>query len=71
MHTVAAPETLYASYRHINSKTEGKIVLTVLLILAIIALICTIAAIVNRAPLYVAVLLLVLMELLRALPLGR
>ena len=45
--------------------------LTVLLILAIIALICTIAAILNRAPLYVAVLTLCLMELLRALPLGR
>jgi hypothetical protein len=46
-------------------------VLTIFLILGLIALICTIAAIVNRAPLYVAVLLLVLMELLRALPLGR
>jgi hypothetical protein len=46
-------------------------IVTVLLILAIIALICTIATILNRAPLYVAVLLLVLMELLRALPLGR
>lgn len=45
--------------------------LTVLLILAIIALICTIAAILNKAPLYVAVLILVLAELLRALPLGR
>lgn len=45
--------------------------LTVLLVLAIVALGCTIAAILNRAPLYVAVLLLVLMELLRALPLGR
>jgi NADH:ubiquinone oxidoreductase subunit 6 (subunit J) len=46
-------------------------VLTIFLILGLIALVCTIAAIVNRAPLYVAVLLLVLMELLRALPLGR
>jgi len=46
-------------------------VLTIFLILGVIALICTIAAIVNRAPLYVAVLILVLMELLRALPLGR
>ena len=45
--------------------------LTIFLILAVIALVCTIAAILNRAPLYVAVLLLVLMELLRALPLGR
>ena len=45
--------------------------LTVLLILAVIALICTIAAILNKAPLYVAVLILCLMELLRALPLGR
>jgi hypothetical protein len=46
-------------------------IVTVLLILALIALVCTIAAILNRAPLYVAVLILVLMELLRALPLGR
>lgn len=45
--------------------------LTVVLILSIIALVCTIAAILNRAPLYVAVLILVLIELLRALPLGR
>ena len=45
--------------------------LTIMVILAIIALVCTIAAIVNRAPLYVAVLILCLMELLRALPLGR
>ena len=45
--------------------------LTVLLILSIISLICTIASIVNKAPLYVAVLILTLMELLRALPLGR
>ena len=45
--------------------------LTVLLICALIALALTIAAILNKAPLYVAVLVLVLMELLRALPLGR
>lgn len=45
--------------------------LTVLLILAIIALICTVAAIMNKAPLYISVLILTLMELLRALPLGR
>ena len=45
--------------------------LTIFLILAVIALVCTISAILNKAPLYVAVLILVLMELLRALPLGR
>jgi NADH:ubiquinone oxidoreductase subunit 6 (subunit J) len=45
--------------------------LTIFLVLGLIALVCAIAAILNRAPLYVAVLLLVLMELLRALPLGR
>lgn len=45
--------------------------LTIFLILGVIALVCTIAAILNRAPLYVAVLILVLMEMLRALPLGR
>ena len=44
---------------------------TIFLILGLIALICTVAAIMNRAPLYVAVLILCLMELLRALPLGR
>lgn len=42
-----------------------------MILLAVIALVCTIAAILNRAPLYVAVLILVLIELLRALPLGR
>ena len=45
--------------------------LTVLLILAVIALALTIAAILNKPPLYIEVVLLVLMELLRSLPLGK
>ena len=45
--------------------------LTVVIILALSAFIVTILAALNRAPLYVAVLVLCLIELLRALPLGR
>ena len=45
--------------------------LTIMILLGICAFVCTIAAIVNRIPLYVAVLLLAVAELLRALPLGR
>ena len=45
--------------------------LTVFVILALAAFIVTILAALNRAPLYVAVLVLCLLELLRAVPLGR
>jgi hypothetical protein len=45
--------------------------LTVIGFLVIAAFIVTIAAALNRAPLWVAVLLLCLVELLRILPLGR
>ena len=45
--------------------------LTVVIILALSAFVVTILAALNRAPLYVAVLVLCLIELLRALPLGR
>ena len=45
--------------------------LTVLLLVAIAAFIVTIAAALNKAPLWIAVLLLTVCELLRALPLGR
>jgi hypothetical protein len=47
--------------------------LTVFLLLAVAAFICTIVSIWNppKCPLWVAVLLLCLIELLRALPLGR
>ena len=45
--------------------------LTVVIILAVSAFVLTILAALNRAPLYVAVLVLCLIELLRALPLGR
>ena len=45
--------------------------LTVMLLLALAAFVCTIVAALGKWPLWVAVILLVLMELLRALPLGR
>jgi hypothetical protein len=46
-------------------------VLTVLLLVALAAFIVTIASALNKAPLWIAVLLLAICELLRALPLGR
>lgn len=45
--------------------------LSVLLILAICAFIAAMIAAIGKAPLWVAVMLLCVMELLRALPLGR
>jgi len=45
--------------------------LTVFLLLAIAAFAVAIASAINKAPLWVAVLLLCVIELLRALPLGR
>lgn len=45
--------------------------LTVLCILAIAALICAILHATGKAPLWVAVVLLCIFELLRALPLGK
>lgn len=47
--------------------------LTVFLLLALAAFVCTIASAWNpsRCPLWIAVLLLVVIELLRAVPLGR
>ena len=45
--------------------------LTVMLLLALAAFVCTIVAALGKCPLWVAVILLVLMELLRALPPGR
>jgi hypothetical protein len=45
--------------------------LTVFLILALAAFIVTIASALGKAPLWVAVVILCVMELLRALPLGR
>lgn len=47
--------------------------LTVFLILALAAFICTLASVApwGRVPLWVAVLLLCVLELLRAIPLGR
>jgi hypothetical protein len=49
------------------------VMLTVLLLMAIAAFICVVAAAVppGRVPLWVGVLLLAIIELLRALPLGR
>jgi hypothetical protein len=45
--------------------------LSVFLILALAAFIVTIASAINKAPLWIAVLILTVIELLRALPLGR
>jgi hypothetical protein len=44
--------------------------LTVALLLAIAALLCAIAAAIGKAPLWVAVVLLAILETLRTLPLG-
>ena len=45
--------------------------LTVFIILAVTAFIVTVVAAMGRCPIWVAVLILCLIELLRALPLGR
>ncbi len=45
--------------------------LTVALLLVLAAFVVTIASAMGKAPLWVAVLLLVVLELLRAIPLGR
>lgn len=45
--------------------------LTVTIVLAVAALICAVAAAMNRAPLWVSVIILCLIELIRALPMGR
>ncbi len=45
--------------------------ITVFLILTIIALIVTIVAGVGKAPIWIAVLLLCIIELLRAIPMGK
>ena len=45
--------------------------LTVTIVLAIAALIAAVMAAMNRCPLWVSVIILCLIELLRALPLGR
>lgn len=44
---------------------------TVLMVLALAAFICTIAAAINKAPIWVAVIVLSLIELLRTLPIGK
>ncbi len=45
--------------------------LTVFLLLAIAAFVCAVLSAIGKAPLWVSVVLLCLIELLRALPLGR
>jgi uncharacterized protein (DUF983 family) len=45
--------------------------LTVTIVLALAALIAAVAAAMNRAPLWVSVIILCLLEMLRSLPLGR
>jgi hypothetical protein len=52
-------------------KREETCVLTVLLLVAVAAFIVTIVAAMNKCPLWPAVLLLAVAEMLRALPLGR
>jgi ABC-type phosphate/phosphonate transport system permease subunit len=47
------------------------VLITVFVLLAIAAFILTLVAAVNRVPLWISVLVLCLIELLRALPLGR
>lgn len=44
---------------------------TVVLVLVVLALVCAIAAAANKAPLWVAVVLLSIVELLRVLPVGK
>jgi len=45
--------------------------LTVLLVLALAAFVVTILSAISRAPLWIAVLILTVIELLRGMPLGR
>ncbi len=45
--------------------------ITVFLLLAVAAFVCTIAVALNKCPVWVPVILLCLIELLRAVPLGR
>jgi hypothetical protein len=45
--------------------------ITVFLLLALAAFICTIASALGKAPLWIGVLLLCIIELIRALPLGK
>jgi hypothetical protein len=45
--------------------------ITVFLLLAVAAFVCTIVSALGKCPLWVAVLLLCVIELLRALPMGR
>jgi hypothetical protein len=59
------------SRRSVQDFFERTSVLTVMLLLSLVALALTVAAACARAPLYAAVLVLAVMELLRALPLGR
>lgn len=46
-------------------------IVTVFVILAVSAFVLTLLAAINRVPLWIAVVVLTLIELLRALPLGR
>jgi hypothetical protein len=45
--------------------------LTVFVLLALVAFICTIANALDRCPLWIAVLILSILELMRALPMGK
>jgi membrane protein YqaA with SNARE-associated domain len=50
---------------------KDSMIVTVFVILAIAAFVLTLLAAINRVPLWIAVVILCLIELLRALPLGR
>lgn len=60
---------LYLFFLYIIKKEVFMV--TVLVVLALAAFICAIAAAINKAPLWVAVIVLCLIELLRALPIGK
>jgi len=57
--------------KSISTRKEAIEMLTVFVFLAIAAIIVTIASAMGKAPLWVAVILLCLIELLRVLPLGK
>ncbi len=50
---------------------EAGLMLTVFLLFAVAAFICTIVAAIGRCPLWIAVMLLCVLELLRVIPLGK
>lgn len=64
-------EPIWAALRRQQLNRERRLMLTVLVVLALVAFACTIAAAMGKCPLWVAVLLLTVIELLRQLPFGK